>query len=259
MRRYLLLLVPLLTGLWYGCGKDDPPPCATAGAFQGKVCKEYRYQNDTFVGTISWDWSGDELLAKRFITDKKKEVSYVLYTNDNPQHFRTETTYNVSTGQSVIFRKWETDSSGNTIRFWENKDTFDLFRSYQRDSLGRVEFMEEEHNGEPAFSEAYFYDSTDSLYKALRYDGTTGSLIAVFRIAHYMNSRRTDTYDANNNLTGYETWQYEQGKVVSIARHNASDALVSDQTFRYNSYGLLWKQSTTDSSGTTFRSEFNYF
>ncbi|MCB0395970.1 MAG: hypothetical protein KDD36_04925 [Flavobacteriales bacterium] len=255
-----VVLLLSATVLMVSCKRDAVPPCPLTGAFQGKICKEFHYQSDTYVGMIQWEWDQDMVLKKTFYTDKEQPYSYSLFRGDASGYLRTESTFQESSQARMVFRQWEEDSLHRLIRFWEQKGGTSLFKEFNYDAQGRIERIEWDINaGETMYYDILHYDSNDSLYKWLRYDSGDDTFLGIWRKSYFPDQVRIDCYDAQNIFTGYELFRYDGEKLKNRFVYDADGKILEDEAFTYYPTGLLEKIILKKQREPDHTTEYSYF
>lgn len=234
----------------FACGVDKLSPCDGNPEMDGLLCKEYRYQEGTSIGYLSYLYNSDgQIIQTDYYSIEGTLKKFVTYQYENGQLAREashnsdgdilrETTYNYNSDNSLSDINNNENGINKSRRVFEYQNTFltkeSQFSNEQLDS-----------------SITYQYFSDDGrLYKKSYYDSQNN--LASYTTHQYFSNYKTryNHYSSQHIFMGYDLEHFNADKTPqSFVSYGPLGEITGTIEYEYNELGQLSKSSTIDTDG----------
>lgn len=244
--RKLYWLILIVTGI-SACGVDELSPCDNEPDMAGFLCKEYRFQNNTSIGYISYlynkdgqvtrtDYNSTEGVLKKFITFEYENGKLKREASFEPDgDLLRETTYGYNNNNSLTDISNSENGVATTRKVFEYQNTFLTKES---------EFSNEQLDNYITYQ--YFNDD-NKLYRKNYYNAQNNLINYTTHEYYYNNIRRYNHYSAAHEFLGYDVEHLNaNGDILKFTEYNDLGEISSVIEYEYNTLGQLNKSTNYD-------------
>lgn len=243
---FLVLLVTLIS-----CGTDELSPCEDNPEMKGLLCKEYRYENGTSIGYLSYFYnSQDQMVRTEYNSINGTTKKYVIFEYNDKNLVREasfspdgnmlrETIYNYNNDNSLSDINHEENGASISRRIFE----------YQNTVLTKeTELSNDQLDNYITYQ---YYSDDGKLYKKSYYNAQS-QLTNYTTYEHFDNLKiRYNHYTANHNFTGYDVEHFNADNTPKeFVTYDTAGEIISTTKYDYNTLGLLNKSESLDSTET---------
>jgi len=214
----------------------------------GKICKEYWYTPEDFLGTVEYFYNqkGELVKENRFssghnsrkiqyqYSDKGLIINRMEYDEDETLRDFREYYYNEFDSLSV--QSIHLDGALNSISIYEYNDQKKMIRKKTDGVDGSTQYIDYEYDNGRLFKETHLniykqlvfyilYDEYSNNVTRLRYFDANNTLTLTEITIRDNHGRPTEkkSYRNGTHLFQREFWSYEQGLLMKYARNNGDN------------------------------------
>lgn len=243
--RYLILMLVLLVS----CSKDEFIPCDCDRNNPGTVCREYKYENDTYIGYIDYKYDPSHNLTEKRYFSPNGLSKYIRYQYSPMNKLLRESHYsrnnNLENYYLYTYNSFDSIASSSYYEHESLINKSDFQYNTARLLSRRLNYQGEKLSG----IEKSDYDDQNVLWKQTLL--TPDSTLISYKIFEFFNNHfeRISCYDQEGNFSGYSILQYTGGNKLVLVRHyDRYKEFSGSEVFEYKD-NMLIKYSVLDAYG----------
>jgi hypothetical protein len=236
----IAFVITMLT-LMAGCTADQPVECEPADGLEGKLCREYRFENGTSVGYVQYAYRGDTAI----------DLSHF-----DPSHsLRKTETRSFWEGQlrSVVERFPDGSRVVRSYNYLPN-DSLECIVYGMVDSTVCLDYDDIQRavrktyvaEGQLTRSIEYrYFEDEDRLYRISFLDANNSIIEYRNHIYFFDGTVRIEHYSGNNTFIGHAVERFRADGKLSSRQFSDSDGVASENTeWVYDAIGRLVERSS---------------
>ncbi len=249
MKNLLILFVGIA---FSACSTDGFVPCEKEGT-AGKLCREYRYLNDSPQGYVAFEHRGDSLQISDYYNQNLRLIKTIRQQFEN--------------GQTIVISE-QYPNEDSRIQTWHYNeiDSLEQIVFGANDSVVQIDYLQGKRNREAyligteldRYFEYRYYQDDGKLYRINAYNAMD-SLLSYRQFDYFSTGQnRVSFYTSEHKLTGRRVYNSQNGLITSIQFTDTTGTVTERADYIYDAAFNL-TEKTERKGDQTYKSVFLYY